>query len=100
MPHDGDFECNYVLEQVIEKHKIKKKDLLVVSLDLSNAFGSFPHWVIFETLRLVGAGEDFINIIKDLYENAVTEYKTSSCRPLVWHPPGSNRVILSVGSSS
>lgn len=71
MPHDGVFENNYVLEQVLKRYKIKKKDLFMASLDLSNAFGSLPHWVIFEALRIAGAGEDFINIVKDFYRNSV-----------------------------
>lgn len=50
----------------------------MASLDLSNAFGSLPHWVIFEALRLAGGGEDFINIIKDLYTDAIIQYKTSA----------------------
>lgn len=49
----------------------------MASLDMSNAFGSLPHWVIFEALRIAGAAEDFINIVKDLYRNSITQYKTS-----------------------
>lgn len=101
LPHDGVFENNYVLEQVMKKHKIKKKDLFMASIDLSNAFGSLPHWVKFEALRLAGVGEDFIMIIKDLYTNAVTQYNTSaSISTPVWLPPGSSRATPSAGCYS
>lgn len=67
LPHDGVFENNYVLDNIMRKFKIKKKDLFFASLDISNAFGSLPHWAIFEALRHAGAGEDFIHIIEDVY---------------------------------
>lgn len=78
LPHDGVFENNYVLDQVLRKFKNKHKDIFMASLDITNAFGSLPHWVIFEALRLAGAGEGFINIVKDLYSNATTSYRTSA----------------------
>lgn len=52
------FENNYVLDAVMRKFKTKKKDLFFASLDISNAFGSLPHWVIFEALKYAGAGEE------------------------------------------
>lgn len=78
MPHDGVYENNYILSEVMRKFKIKKKDLFCASLDLTNAFGSLPHWVIFESLRVAGAGEELIAIVKDIYTNATTCFKTSA----------------------
>lgn len=71
-----------MFSQVFRKFKKQKKRLkkrlLLASLDLSNAFGSLPQWVIFEALRRAGAGEELISIIKNLYWEAATSYKTSA----------------------
>lgn len=78
MPHDGVFENNYVVENIMKQFKIKKRDFFKAYLDVTNAFGSLPHWVIFEALKKCGAGEEFINIIVNLYTNCITVYKTSA----------------------
>lgn len=77
LPHDGVFENFYVLDSIMRRFKIKKKDLFFASLDISNAFGSLPHWAIFEALKKSGAGEEFISIIEDVYREATTVYKTT-----------------------
>lgn len=46
----GVFENYYVLDSIMRKFEIKYKELFFTSLDISNAFGSLPHWVIFEAL--------------------------------------------------
>lgn len=81
LPHDGVFENNCILGNIFTKFKKKKQDLFLASLDISNAFGSLPHWGIFEALGLIGAGEDFIKIVKNIYKNETTQYK-NLCRPL------------------
>lgn len=71
------YENNYVLHSVILKFRTCKKDLFIASLDLSYGFGSLPHSVIFEALRLTGAGDEFIDIVKNIYQEAITQYKTT-----------------------
>lgn len=61
----------------MKKCRKRKKDLYIASIDVSNAFGSLPYWVIFEALRISGAEEEFISIIKDIYTGVTTSYKTS-----------------------
>ena len=46
-------------------------------LDISNAFGSLSHWVIFKALEATGDGEDLSKIIIDCYTDAKTIFKTS-----------------------
>lgn len=77
LPHDGAFKNNYVLDSIVKRFKVKKHDLFLASLDISNAFGSFPHWVLFEPLLHAGAGEDFVQIIMDVYREALTAYNTT-----------------------
>lgn len=76
LPHDGVFENNYVIEAVVRAAKKKKHDILLASLDLSNAFGSVPHWAIFGALAGKGAGGEFIECIKDIYDESNTIYVT------------------------
>lgn len=78
LPHDGVFENDYILDQVLRKCIIKKRELFFPSLDISNAFESLLHWVIFEALRMLGAGETLINIIKDCYSDSYTQFRTSA----------------------
>lgn len=75
LPHDGVFENNYVLDNIMRNFKTYKQDLFFASLDISNAFGSLPHWVIFEALRHASAGEEFIDIIKNIYWEAETRFR-------------------------
>ena len=65
LPYDGVFENNFALDFYIRRAKIKKKDMCLASLDISNAFGSLPHWALFLALKESGAGEAFIDVVKD-----------------------------------
>lgn len=56
---------------------MKTHDLFLASLDISNAFGSLLHWVLFEESLHTGAGEDFVQIIMNVYREALTTYNTT-----------------------
>ena len=73
--HDGVFENNYAVDHRIRNSKLKRKDICLASLDVSNAFGTLPHWAIFNALFSIGVGGEFIKIIKDCYHNSVTTFK-------------------------
>ena len=75
--YDGVFENNFALDYYIRKAKIKKNDMCLASLDISNAFGSLPHWALFLALKESGAGEAIVDVVKDCYFGAHTCYKTS-----------------------
>ncbi|GFT42672.1 hypothetical protein NPIL_3121, partial [Nephila pilipes] len=47
-------------------------DSFVAWLDISNAFGSVPHSVIFQALKNIGVDEDFISLIKNVYSGSCT----------------------------
>ena len=63
LPHDGVFENNYVVDQRMRKAKLNRKDICLASLDVSNAFGTLPHWAIFNALTSIGVGEEFVEIL-------------------------------------
>ena len=65
------------MDHNIRSSKLLHSDHFYASLDLTNAFGSLPHWTIFDALSVSGVGADFTQIIRDLYTDAVTVIKTS-----------------------
>lgn len=50
----------------------------MLSVDLSNAFGSVSHNAIVEALRTSGAGDEFASIILSMYSGATTKIVSGS----------------------
>ncbi|GBL72532.1 Retrovirus-related Pol polyprotein from type-1 retrotransposable element R2 [Araneus ventricosus] len=71
-PFDGVLEHNFVLQTRLETARARKHDLCVAWLDVTNAFGALPHQLIYQALTTAGTGEDFVNIIRDLYTGCTT----------------------------
>ncbi|GBN69625.1 Retrovirus-related Pol polyprotein from type-2 retrotransposable element R2DM [Araneus ventricosus] len=71
-PFDGVLEHNFVLQTRLETARARKHDLCVAWLDVTNAFGALPHQLIYKALTAAGTGEDFVNIIRDLYTGCTT----------------------------
>ncbi|GBN73650.1 Retrovirus-related Pol polyprotein from type-1 retrotransposable element R2 [Araneus ventricosus] len=71
-PFDGVLEHNFVLQTRLEHARAQNKDLCVDWLDVTNAFGAVPHQLIYNALSAAGSGEQFINIIKDIYTDCHT----------------------------
>lgn len=70
LPYDGCFENNFVLSKRFQDARAKRQELCILSLDMSNAFGSITHPAIFEALKSAGAGTSFTRLIEALYCNA------------------------------
>lgn len=71
-PYDGAFENNYVVQSKIQNAKMQNKEICLISLDISNAFGSVRHDDLIDAIRKSGAGEHVAEIITDLYNGAET----------------------------
>ncbi|XP_035229971.1 uncharacterized protein LOC118201920 [Stegodyphus dumicola] len=76
LPFDGVFENNFIVQQRIQLARTSKSDLCLASLDIGNAFGALPHAAIFQSLDSAGVGADFIDTIRDLYDNSSTRIIT------------------------
>ncbi|GBN77615.1 Retrovirus-related Pol polyprotein from type-2 retrotransposable element R2DM [Araneus ventricosus] len=76
-PFDGVLEHNFVLQTRLEHARLRKKNICIAWLDVSNAFGALPHQQIYKALAAGGTGEKFLNIIQDLYTDCAT--KILSC---------------------
>ncbi|GBO38830.1 Retrovirus-related Pol polyprotein from type-2 retrotransposable element R2DM [Araneus ventricosus] len=71
-PFDGVLEHNFVLQTRLEFARMHKKDLCVAWLDVTNAFGALPHQLIYKALTSAGTGDQFVNVIKDMYTQCTT----------------------------
>ncbi|GFS72469.1 retrovirus-related Pol polyprotein from type-1 retrotransposable element R2, partial [Nephila pilipes] len=63
-PFDGVVEHNFVIGQHMELARRSHSDIFVW-LDISNAFGSVPHEVLFKALSNHGIDSDFVDIVRD-----------------------------------
>ncbi|GFS28685.1 retrovirus-related Pol polyprotein from type-1 retrotransposable element R2 [Nephila pilipes] len=66
-PHDGVIEHNFLLAQSLKTAKRNKTDVFLAFLDISNAFGSIPHEVIFKVMEREGVDAEFSTMIENIY---------------------------------
>lgn len=50
----------------------RSQDLCIAFLDLSNAFGEFPHSAVFDAIAKSGLGDDFLVFIQEVYVDNTT----------------------------
>ncbi|GFY56884.1 retrovirus-related Pol polyprotein from type-1 retrotransposable element R2 [Trichonephila inaurata madagascariensis] len=98
-PYDGVIEHNFLVDQHLAAARRDKVDKFAAWLDISNAFGSIPHAVIFEELRACGVDREFIGLVNNIYQNATTSVITNE-GPTPSIPSGveSNKDARSVAS--
>ncbi|CAM5138061.1 unnamed protein product [Eretmochelys imbricata] len=72
MSCEGCYEHNFVLQTTIKMARRARRQCMVVWLDLANAFGSMPHHHIFATLQEFGMPENFLCVIREVYEGCST----------------------------
>jgi len=81
--HDGNRLINQVITQ-IEKNKRSKGTVLAI--DFAKAFDTLDHDHLWKTLRAMGCGEEFIDMIKTLYKGAesavINDGTTSAYHPV------------------
>ena len=78
LPVEGCFEHGFVLKSILQDSRRNRKAACVAWLDLKDAFGSVPHHVLFETLRLTGLRGATLAVIQDIYSGASTSVRTAS----------------------
>ncbi|XP_075769460.1 uncharacterized protein LOC142823066 [Pelodiscus sinensis] len=69
---EGCYEHNYVLQAAIQSARRQQKQCAMAWLDLSNAFGSILHHLIFDTLQEFGLPDFFLHLLKDRYSDCTT----------------------------
>ncbi|CAM4609254.1 unnamed protein product, partial [Caretta caretta] len=77
MSCEGCYEHNFVLQTTIETARKARRQCTVAWLDLANAFGSMPHHHIFATLQEFGMPENFLRVIREVYEGCSTTIRSA-----------------------
>ena len=72
----GCMEHTAILSQLIREAKAEKKGLVVVWLDIANAYGSIPHDLIQLALRRAHVPDDFCKLVESYYGNMNIRFTT------------------------
>ncbi|CAM4639312.1 unnamed protein product [Lepidochelys kempii] len=72
MSCEGCYEHNFVLQTAIHMGRRAWMQCAIAWLDLANAFGSMPHQHIFAMLLEFGMPENFLQLVRELYEGCTT----------------------------
>ena len=62
---------------MIEKHREMQKELHLVFIDLEKAYDMVPRQEVWRCLREQDVPEKYVRLVKDTYEDARTQVKTS-----------------------
>ena len=72
----GCMEHTAILSQLIREAKAEKKGLVVVWLDIANAYGSIPHSLIQLALRRAHVPEEICKLVETYYANVNIRFTT------------------------
>ena len=77
MPGRGTTDAIFAARQVIEKHRELQKELHLLFIDLDKAYDRVPRQEVWMCLMEQGVPEKYVRLVKDTYEDARTQVKTS-----------------------
>ena len=77
MPGRSTMEAIFLVRQLMERYREKKKDLHMVFIDLEKAYDKIPRNVMWWALEKHKVPLKYITLIKDMYDNVVTSVQTS-----------------------
>ncbi|GFS75724.1 retrovirus-related Pol polyprotein from type-2 retrotransposable element R2DM [Nephila pilipes] len=72
-PFDGVIEHNFVIGQHLESARRNHSQSFLVWLDISNAFESVPHEIIFSAMANAGIDSEFIDLTRNMYTESSTK---------------------------
>lgn len=76
MPGRSTIECIFFIRQMIEKYRKQQKSLHMVVIDLEKAYDRVSRELIWWALRKKQVLQCYIQIIKYMYEGAVTNVRS------------------------
>ena len=77
MPGRSTMDAIFIMRQLMEYHRDKKKDLHMVFIDLEKAYDRVPREVLWWALARKGVSRKYIDLIKDMYEGASASVRTN-----------------------
>ncbi|XP_013781358.1 uncharacterized protein LOC106465670 [Limulus polyphemus] len=77
MPGRGTTDAIFVVRQMLEKYGEKQKKLHLVFIDLEKAYDRVPREEVWRCLREKRVSEKYVKLVKDMYEGARTQVRTS-----------------------
>ena len=74
MPGKSSTETIHLLRRLMEKYRERKKDLLLVLIDLEKAYDSIPRSIVWESLKNRGISRRYNEEIQDMYDRVRLTY--------------------------
>ena len=74
-PAEGCYEHSFLLQSLVGDARRNQKNVFLAWLDLRNAFGSIPHAALTTTLTHMGAPQEFVSMVSNLYTDSYTQIR-------------------------
>ena len=71
----GTLEHTQALSEILQYYRRNKRQYCLTQFDLSNAFGSVPHNIIFEALRWANVSPQIVSYVESMYSHAEMRIK-------------------------
>ena len=69
----------YILQQMQEKHLIRKTEIYFAHLDLEKVFDRVPRSVFWWAMRKLGFDEWIVRLVKVMYDGAISRVRLNGC---------------------
>ena len=76
VPGEGCLEHSFLVRSMMEDARRRHRPLHLVWFDLRNAFGSIPHNLLWHSMRSLGAPEEVVSILMDIYQGSTYTVQT------------------------
>jgi hypothetical protein len=77
IPERSTMEAIFLIRQLMERCREKKKDLHMIFIDLEKTYDKVIRNVMWWALQKHKVSSKYITLIKDMYDNVVTSVRTS-----------------------
>ena len=79
MPGHSTADAIYILQQMQEKHLVRKRKIYFIFVDLEKAFDWVPHSIFWWTLRNLGTDEWIARLVKVMHDGPNARVRVNGC---------------------